>query len=182
MYLSGQVNQGSPLFSSVDFQTLVRKGLILEGAPTVYGISFYDELLANDSGAATVIKEQKAKTKDDFHRWYYETFPGTDGFTWKGKTFARTRSLRKGPEECKQIFTKIIAKGEFTAEQIIQATAMDVLTRKNASIEARENKLKYINNSATYLRQLCFEPYVELLSSSPTKDNEEPQRSDVVDI
>lgn len=144
-------------------QGLVRKGLITEeGALTTIGVEL---LVFLDSKEQT--KLIKKKSTSDFELWYKE-FPGTDTFTYKGKTFSGSRSLRQNPIDCRLKFDKILLEGEYTAQELIDALKFDVLQKKEASLKENTNKLKYMQNSLTYLNQRSYEPYIELIREGIT--------------
>ena len=133
--------------------------------------------MVTDNGALTTIgvellvfldsKEQtkfvKKKPLDtDFDQWY-KAFPGTDTFTHKGMTFTGSRTLRNSKDDCRLKFDKILLEGEYTPEQLIEALSFDVLQKKEASVKEKTNKLKYMQNSLTYLNQRSYEPFIELI-------------------
>jgi hypothetical protein len=140
-------------------QGLIRKGLITDnGALTTIGVEL---LVFLDTKEQTKLVKKKSITSD-FELWY-KTFPGTDTFTHKGKTFTGSRSLRQNPADCRIKFDKILIEGEYTATELIEALKFDVLQKKEASVQENTNKLKYMQNSLTYLNQRSYEPYIELI-------------------
>lgn len=106
---------------------------------------------------------------DGFNKWW-NTFPGTDTFRYQGVTFTGSRSLRVSKEECRLKFNAIILEGEYTPEQMVAALQIDIEQKKNASIKTKTNKLTYLQNSATYLRQRSYEPYIELIGTKMEKE------------
>jgi hypothetical protein len=140
-------------------QGLVRKGLITDnGALTTIGVEL---LIFLDTKEQTKLVKKKSITSD-FEEWY-KTFPGTDTFTYKGKTFSGSRTLRQNPADCRIKFDKILIEGEYTAAELIEALKFDVLQKKEASILEKTNKLKYMQNSLTYLTQKSYAAYIELI-------------------
>jgi hypothetical protein len=140
-------------------QGLIRKGLITyNGVLTTIGVEL---LLFLDSKEETKLVKRKSATSD-FELWY-KTFPGTDTFTHKGKTFTGSRNLRQNPADCRIKFDKILIEGEYTTKELIEALKFDVLQKKEASVQENTNKLKYMQNSLTYLNQRSYEPYIELI-------------------
>lgn len=142
------------------YQSIYRKGLVskeckltLEGKNV---LKFLDEEHPLEELKKIVANE------DDFSLWW-KSYPGTDTFTHKGKTFAGTRSLRTKKDDCKIKLNKIIAEGEHTLEQLIQALEYEVHQKKETSVLSGANKLSYMQNSLTYLNQRTFEPFVELI-------------------
>jgi hypothetical protein len=144
---------------SAIYQGLVRKGLITDnGALTTIGVEL---LVFLDTKEQTKLVKKKSITSD-FEEWY-KVFPGTDTFTHKGKTFTGSRNLRQNPADCRIKFDKILIEGEYTVKELIEALKFDVLQKKEASILEKTNKLKYMQNSLTYLTQRSYEPYIELI-------------------
>ena len=151
--------------------SLIRKGLITEDEKlTIQG----KELLTFiSSDKKTKIIKHKAPS-EQFEEWW-KSYPGTDTFTHKGKTFRGSRTLRQAKEDCKLKFNKILLEGEYTHTQLIDALNYDVLQKKEMSVIQNSNKLTYMQNSLTYLNQRSFEPYIELVKSGiKVKEYEEP--------
>jgi hypothetical protein len=156
-------------------QGLLRKGLITDdGKSTTHGVELL--LFLESKGQKKIIKK---KTVTEFEQWY-KTFPGTDTFTIKGKTFEGSRNLRQNPDDCRVRFDKILLEGEYTSKQLIDALNLDVSQKKLASFKENTNKLKYMQNSLTYLNQRSYEPYIELLKEGiNTKETERIGATDI---
>lgn len=139
--------------------SLIRKGLITEDEKlTIQG----KELLTFiSSDKKTKIIKHKAPS-EQFEEWW-KSYPGTDTFTHKGKTFRGSRTLRQAKEDCKLKFNKILLEGEYTHTQLIDALNYDVLQKKEMSVIQNSNKLTYMQNSLTYLNQRSYEPFIELI-------------------
>ena len=143
------------------FQGIVRKGLVTkDGKVTITGKAVLDILKIQTESAIPL--KRRVDVTDDFERWW-KIYPGTDSFTYKGKSFSGTRSIRRAKDECKEMFAKILNEGEYTADEMIAALQFEVEQKKDNSVKAGENKLKYMQNSLTYLNQRTFEPYIELI-------------------
>ena len=143
------------------YQSLIRKGLITDTDEklTVLGKDLLEFVGAQ--GGKKIIKRKPATT--DFEEWY-KSYPGTDSFEYKGKTFKGTRAIRKGKDECRLKFDKILLEGDYTAEQLIAALKYEVTQKKESSIETNSNRLTFMQNSVTYLNQRSFEAYIELIN------------------
>jgi hypothetical protein len=143
------------------YQSLIRKGLITDTDEklTVLGKDLLEFVGAQ--GGKKIIKRKPATT--DFEEWY-KSYPGTDSFEYKGKTFKGTRAIRKGKDECRLKFDKILLEGDYTAEQLIAALKYEVLQKKESSLETNTNKITFMQNSVTYLNQRSFEAYIELIN------------------
>ena len=129
---------GSMKIDSV-YQSLRRKGLI-----------------TNDEPATT-----------DFEEWW-KTYPGTDSFEYKGKIFKGTRAIRKGKDECRLKFDKIILEGDYKAAQLISALNYELMQKKESSVSTNSNRMTFMQNSVTYLNQRAFEAYIELINEGGT--------------
>jgi hypothetical protein len=145
-------------------QGLVRKGFITENnLITTIGTELI--IFTESKGEKKYVKRKPANAEFDV---WWKAYPGTNTFTHKGKTFKGDRSLRVGKEECRLKFDKILIEGDYTAKQLIEALEFDVLQKKDVSILEGTNKLKYMQNSLTYLNQRTFEPFIELLQTNPS--------------
>lgn len=150
------------------YHTLVRKGLITEdNKVTLEGRS----LLGFLSTSEVVIQKRKPVADDGFTKWW-STYPGTDTFTHKGRTFSGTRGLRVKKDDCKLLLTKIVGEGEYTIDELVKALDIEVTQKKDNSVKTGTNKLTYMQNSLTYLNQRTFEPFIELArKESPIEES-----------
>jgi hypothetical protein len=147
---------------SAIYQSLIRKGLITETDEklTTIGKDLLEFLDAKMTGK--LIKRKPATT--DFEEWW-KNYPGTDSFEYKGKKFTGTRAIRKGKDECRLKFDKIILEGEYTAQQLIAALNYEILQKKESSLQTSSNRMTFMQNSVTYLNQRAYESYIELINS-----------------
>ena len=142
------------------YQSLVRKGLISNVTQEITQQG--RELLTYaDSEVKGTIKKVRQKSSD-FDEWW-KTFPSTDHFEYKGKSFNGSRGLKRAREDCRIKFNKILAEGEYKGEDIVNATLLDVYLKKEASVKSGENRLSFIQNSFTYITQRSFEPFLEMI-------------------
>lgn len=157
-------------------QGLLRRSFITEtGKITVLGKELLDSLQLGK----TVVTKVK-KVVGDFDKWW-KTYPGTDTFVYKGKTFSGARSLRTKKDECEAKLAKILNEGEYTIDELIEALEYEVMQKKENSIKTKTNKLSFMQNSLTYLNQRSFEPFIELIKEG-IKLKEEQTPSGGVDI
>ena len=118
---------------------------------------------------------KKKVTEDEFDTWW-KAYPGTDSFTYRGREFVGTRSLRQKKDDCKAKFKKIVSEGEYSAKDLIDALDYEVKLKKENSIKTKTNKLSFMQNSLTYLNQRTFEPFIELIREGKTvKEEQEVQ-------
>jgi len=149
------------------YQSLIRKGLITENDDKLTTLGKDLITFVDTKTSAKIIKRRPATT--DFEEWW-KTYPGTDEFTYKGKTFKGTRALRKNKDECRLKFDKIILEGEYTAQQLIAALNFEILQKKESSIASNRNSLTFMQGSEPYLNQRGFDAYIELMSEGATID------------
>jgi hypothetical protein len=151
---------------SVLCQTLRRKGLLSENFKlTLIGKSVLGFL--DEEGTPETKLVKKKQDSNDFDEWW-KTYPGTDTFTYKGKDFTGTRSMRMKKDDCKAKLNAILQEGEYTIEEMIAALKYEVLQKKENSYTSKTNKLSYMQNSLTYLNQRTFEPFIELIREGNT--------------
>jgi hypothetical protein len=105
-------------------------------------------------------KPAKVAESANFDKWW-EVFPKNDTFDYKGMHFEGSRGMRVNEDRCRVAFDKIIAEGEHTAQNMIDALILDVTKRKEASVKEKSNKLKFLQNSLTYLLQRAYENYID---------------------
>lgn len=149
------------------YDSLIRKGLISEeGKLTVIGHELLDFM--GKSSATKIIKRKPATS--EFDMWW-NAYPSTDTFEYKGRKFVGSRSLRQGKDDCRIKFDKILIEGDYTADTLIKALKVEVEQKIESSYRTGTNKLSYMQNSLTYLRQRTFESFVPLINSE-TKSTE----------
>jgi len=158
--------EGSMKIASV-YQTLIRKALITKDDEkiTTLGKDLLEFMDTKSTGR--LIKRKPATT--DFEEWW-KAYPGTDSFEYKGKKFTGTRAIRKGKDECRLKFDKILLEGEYTAVQLIAALNYELLQKKESSISTNSNRMTFMQNSVTYLNQRAFEAYIELINDGAKID------------
>ena len=158
--------EGSMKIASV-YQTLIRKALITKDDEkiTTLGKDLLEFMDAKSTGR--LIKRKPATT--DFEEWW-KAYPGTDSFEYKGKKFTGTRAIRKGKDECRLKFDKILLEGEYTAVQLIAALNYELLQKKESSVSTNSNRMTFMQNSVTYLNQRAFEAYIELINDGAKID------------
>jgi hypothetical protein len=158
--------EGSMRIAAV-YQALIRKGLITENDDklTTIGKDLLEFL--NAKSGAKIIKRKPATT--DFEEWW-KIYPGTDSFEYKGKKFTGTRAIRKGKDECRLKFDKILLEGEYTAAQLIAALNYEILQKKESSVTTNSNRMTFMQNSVTYLNQRAYEAYIELINEGAKVD------------
>jgi hypothetical protein len=154
------------------YQTVRRKGLLSEANKiTIVGrevLSFLNEEIEQPK------LPKKKKTDSDFDSWW-NRYPGTDTFTYKGQSFTGTRGMRVKKEDCKIKFNNIIGEGDYTAKELVAALEYEILQKKENSIKTKVNRLTFMQNSLTYLNQRSFEPFIELIREGKTiKESAEP--------
>lgn len=153
-------------------QTIRRKGLVSEQFKlTVLGKNLL-EFLATRAKTSKIVK--KTETFAEFEKWW-AAYPGTDIFTYKGKSFSGGRTLRVNKDDCQIKLNTILAEGEYTIDQLIAALEYEVLQKKENSVKTGTNRLTYMQSSMTYLNQRSFQNYIELINQGVViKESPEP--------
>jgi len=139
-------------------QSLIRKGLITDtNVITLIGQDLLDFMATK---VAKAIVKKKPSTKE-FDEWW-ESYPSTDHFEYKGRVFTGSRGMRVQKEKCKLKFNAILNEGIYTAKDIIEATKYVVMLKKEASLKKKSNELTYLQNSYTFINDGHYIPFVEL--------------------
>lgn len=142
------------------WSSIIRKGLVTECKLSPEG----KQLLEFMEGDDTIKIKRKKPPEEPFVKWW-NTFPGTDTFEYKGKKFTGTRALKAKKEDCKVKLNKILDEGEYTIDELIEALKLEINQKKENSYKTGSNSLKYMHNSLTYLNQRDFEPFIELIKA-----------------
>jgi hypothetical protein len=159
-------------------QNLYRKSLITEkGEVTTLGKELI-EALKSAKSPREVVRKVRKEADDAFELWW-KTYPATDLFTFQGKTFSGSRGLKQKKEECRKKFDEIILEGDYDADKLIEALKREINLKMIQSVRDNENKLKYMQNTATYLNQRTFENFISPLGAGNT---EAPINQGAVDI
>lgn len=163
IYILKQINSGISINTEITkvktlLQTLLRKGFLSEdGKLTTEALNLIN--FADDDSVEVIVR---TKVPEDGFLAFWEAFPSTDTFTYENVRFEGSRALKMNKTECKTKFDAIIKEGEYSVQEIIDAVKYDVLQKKKNSKKTGQNKLTYIQNSLTYLRQRSFVPFIEL--------------------
>ena len=163
--------------------TMVRKGLIKEDSfdLTVEGKELLEWLSEEEKDVK--ITKKRTKKNEPFDLWW-EEYPISDTFTYKGKSFKGTRALRVKKEDCRVKIATILNSGEYTIEELIQALKLEKEQKAENSYKTGVNKMTYFQGSSTYLHQNTYDSYVELVRQGhKAKENkDEKSLSNGVDI
>ncbi len=144
------------------FQTISRKGLCTEdGHITISGKELLNSL-KEEKEIPIRKKRNVEKNNDEFEKWW-TSFPSSDFFTYKGKKFSGSRSLKNSKEDCRTKLKAILNEGEYTIDELIAALEFEVVQKKEQSLKTGINKLSFMQNSLTYLRQKTYESFIELI-------------------
>lgn len=150
--------------------SLIRKALITEDNKlSTLGQELLDFMA---SKIASPIVKKQASTKE-FDEWW-ESYPGTDHFEYKGRVFTGSRGMRVQKEKCKLKFNAIINEGVYSARQIIDATKFVVILKKENSFKKKTNELTYLQNSFTFLDKDHYVPFIDMMKSGVPIENSQP--------
>jgi len=156
-------------------QMLLRKQLITEDNQVTMSGEELLSYMEDDGNPKELVKRLKT---NDFEKWWV-TYPATNMFVYKNKTFKGTQSKRVKKLDCKQLFNKYINEG-FTADDIINATEYHIQMAKDLSFKKGENQISFIGNSYRYLNEKMFQPFIEIYKQNINKQPE--QVGNAVDI
>lgn len=141
-------------------QNLYRKNLITEkGEITTLGKNLFEALGSSAAPKGDVIADTMKAIDYQFEQWW-KAYPSTDMFSHGGRTFHGSRGLRQRKEECRKKFNDILLEGEHKAEDLIRALKREITLKMDQSVKDNENKLKYMQNTATYLTQRTYENFI----------------------
>jgi hypothetical protein len=162
---------------SAIYQSLIRKGLIAkdEHQLTTVGKDLL-EFVGEDKTNNKFVKRKPKATA--FEEWW-KLYPGTDTFTYKGKSFKGTRALRKDKQACKIKFNTILMEGDYTSDQLIKALDFEIMQKVTMSYTTGSNRITYQQNSLTYLNQRTYEAYVELIEQEGEQPAEPTGSTDI---
>jgi hypothetical protein len=157
--ISEMINSSARI--SAIFSSLIRKGLVSDSTSklTIIGTELLNYIESEEQ-----VKFIKTKPKDEDFNEFWNSYPGTDKFEYKGRKFNGSRGLRVNSEKCKTYFNNILLEGKYTARQIIDAMKYDVQMRKEASVKKGTNQLTFMQSSTTYLYNKSFSPFIELIN------------------
>lgn len=159
-------------------QALVRKALISEeNKLTPLGLELLEFM--NIKIAKPIVKK-KASTQE-FDEWW-EAFPSTDHFEYKGRVFTGSRGMRVQKDKCRLKFNAIVNEGVYTAKQIIEATKTVVFLKKENSVKKKSNELTYLQNSFTFLDKDHYVPFIDMIKQGVPIVNSTPVNRGGVDI
>lgn len=115
--------------------------------------------------------DNKPKPSPHFDTWW-STYPATNVFKHKGRTFTGTQNKRRKKDECRALFNKLVAEG-FDPIEIIEATRYQFEMARELSFKGGKNEISFIANSERYLRNKDFAPYIEIYKDKVTVDNDD---------
>jgi len=146
------------------YQSLIRKGLINDdGNIAKLGTELLEYMESKDSSKLVKKRapvEKKVVESSQFDLWW-ATWPKGDTFDYKNVHFEGDRSFKTREDLCRIAFANILKEGEHTAQNMIDALSLEILKKKESSIREKTNKLKYLQNSLTYLNQKTYESFME---------------------
>lgn len=163
-------------------QTMQRKGLLSDKEEITKEGGKLLGFLSSKEEHPKIPRKKKIVVDDAFKQWW-QAYPSTDTFEYKGKKFKGTRALRVKKDDCKAKIDKILAMGEYTIEEMVKALKLEISQKAENSIKTGQNKMSYFQNSLTYLNQYTYEAYIELIRAGHKPVEEErKQEFDGVNI
>ena len=162
-------------------QNLYRKSLLTEsGEVTVLGKELLESLKSPTRPIGAVIREVGKKNMDIFEQWW-KSYPSTDAMVYMNKAFPGSRGLKQKKDDCRKKFNDILLEGEYSPEDMIDALKTEILMKMNQSVRDNENKMRYMQNTLTYLNQRTFENFIEIARATRGKQISSGSSS-IVDI
>lgn len=136
--------------------------LVDDNGITETGRRVYLQIRDIAEGDCPVSGKKKVKeVKESRWKEVWKEYPSTANFSYKGMQFKSPRSLKKNELVCEQLYNAILAEKEVTEDQIIAAIITQVSLVKEESFNTGQNKMQYMSNFETYLRQREFMSFLE---------------------
>lgn len=181
LFLLEKISQGIDIGQSSKIkaltQTLVRKGLLSEEGEIANRGKAMLISLREGASVKQAKESYRIKVETAFDRWW-KVYPSTDCWEHKGRKFQGSRGFKTGKESCKEKFDKILNEGDHTAEDLIRALEYEIALKKEVSLQTGENKMRYMQNTLSYLNQRTFENFIEISKTSTPRSGS----ADTVDI
>jgi hypothetical protein len=149
------------------------RGLISKKGILPAGEAFYKQIC--DTKLETpVSKKVKEEAIDNGFSEFWNSYPASANFSYRGMTFKSERALRSNKQVCEMLYNAAISKGEVTKEQILAALKYQVREAKEASFKTGTNKLQFFPGVEPYLRQ---EKYMAFIEVATEHSDEQPSDS-----
>lgn len=149
---------------------LVRKNFMLEdGKLTEEGKKLYELLSDPDFSSSSVnikkeIKKVKAEYDARFLEWW-TSYPASDAFTKNNMFFPGTRSFRVNKDSCQKKYIDILNGGDTTHEEMVKVIKYIVYLKQKETYNPSDNKMRFIQNTETFLNQGSFYGYIEMMKA-----------------
>lgn len=122
------------------------------------------------SGQKKERKKSVFTDEDETFQKFWESYPASGSFKYRGMSFNSSRVLRSNKSICQQLFNKIISQGVVSGEQLIKAISIQVEMMKKESWESGQNKLEYLSGIEVWLRQEKFHAMLEMEEQEDTQE------------
>lgn len=104
-------------------------------------------------------------TVETYFNEFWDKFPSSD----KWNNFPSTRALKSDKNGCNKRYNKLLLEEGYNHTDIIKALDFQIrMFKKNSTVV--ENKLKFFQNSSTWLNQKTFLEYLELMKEESIED------------
>ncbi len=133
--------------------------LIDEKGINVNGQKFYQEISNIKEEDVPKKSKKEPVIESRFEEWWNE-YPGSANFSYRGMSFTSSRALRGNKQVCKMLYDAAVASKVTTEAQILNSTKFMVEEAKKESFDSGVNKLQYLPGAEVFLRQqryLSFE-------------------------
>jgi len=142
-------------------QGLERKLFVVDGKITPSGVEFYNNCV---EGKQTGPNNKPIEDKNlAYFEEFWATFPKNDTFEYKGRSFQGSRALKTGKkDEMKAKFDRIIAEGEVSATQLINALKVEIGQKKEMSIKTGQNKLSFMSAMPAWFNKRNYIGFIDI--------------------
>lgn len=155
-----------------DVKLLKDRFLIDEKGITTLGVKFYQEIAAiKDEPLEKGMKKKVKEVVENRFSEFWDIFPGSANFTYRGMSFKSSRALKANKQVCQMLYNSAVIQGVATEDQIINATKFMVEEAKKESFETGINKLQYLSSCEVFLRQgkyLAFADVANVKDEDPS--------------
>jgi len=131
------------------------------------------------------IGEKKERSKPDpfvddkGFSLFWDAYPSSANFKYKGMTFNSPRVLRSNKQVCQNLYMKAFHENpELTPEMLLKAIQKQVLLAKKESVEKGVNQLAFLPGIEVYIRQARYEAFVQQDGEEESVDTEEESQSE----
>lgn len=178
IYMLQQIKNNIKIPNNIRINNILKnmeqKGLITDNYRLTLEGNNLLEFISSPDNDNVILK--KVTFEDSFTKWW-NTYPATNTFEYKGRKFKGNRALRVKKEDCRLKINKILNENQYTIEDLIKALELEVYQKQESSYKENKNKMDYMQNSLTYLNQATYEAFIELVKQGYCAKKEEREQT-----